>query len=44
MSVQTTSQWAKSLWPGINKWYGDAYNEYPVEWDKIFDKETSSRA
>lgn len=34
----------KALWPGINAWYGEAYNQFPVEWDKIFKKETSRKA
>jgi len=29
---------------GVKAWYGQAYNEYPVEWDKLFEKETSRRA
>ncbi len=40
----TTSSFAKALWPGVNAWYGKAYDEYPVEWDKLFDKFTSNRA
>jgi hypothetical protein len=43
MTVTTTS-FAKSLWPGVNKWYGMEYNEYPVEWDKLFESNTSRRA
>lgn len=44
MSMPITSgSFAKALWPGINAWYGKAYNEYPVEWDKLFDKYTSRR-
>lgn len=39
----TTGSFAKALWPGINAWYGKAYDEYPVEWDKLFDKNTSRR-
>jgi hypothetical protein len=39
-----TNSFAKALWPGVNAWYGKAYNEYPVEWDKLFDKNTSRRA
>lgn len=39
-----TGNFTKALWPGINKWYGKAYSEYPVEWEKLFDKNTSSRA
>lgn len=44
MSVITTTSFAKALWPGVNKWYGDKYSEFPVEWDKLFDKYTSKRA
>ena len=29
---------------GVNAWYGDAYNQYPVEWDKLFEKQTSRKA
>lgn len=39
----TTGSFAKALWPGVNAWYGKAYDEYPVEWDKLFDKYTSRR-
>jgi hypothetical protein len=44
MSVITSSSFAKALWPGINAWYGKAYNEYDVEWTKLFDKNTSRKA
>jgi len=44
MSVINTSSFAKALWPGVNKWWGDAYNQYPVEWDKLFEKSTSRKA
>lgn len=39
----TTGSFSKALWPGVNAWYGEAYEEYPVEFDKLFDKETSRR-
>ena len=26
--VITTSSFAKSLWPGVNTWFGQAYAEY----------------
>jgi hypothetical protein len=42
--IITTASFAKSLWPGVNTWYGQAYAEYPVEWDKLFEKNTSRRA
>ena len=44
MAVITTSSFAKALWPGVNKWYGDAYNEFSPQWDKLFEKHTSRRA
>jgi hypothetical protein len=44
MSIITSGSFAKALWPGVNAWYGKEYDEYPVEWDKLFDKNTSSRA
>jgi len=39
-----TSSFAKALWPGVYAWYGKEYTEYPVQWDKLFDKSTSTRA
>jgi hypothetical protein len=44
MAVITTANFTKALWPGVNAWYGKAYNEFPVEWDKLFDKNKSKRA
>lgn len=35
---------AKALWPGINKWYGEVYNEWPEEYVDLFDVQTSSKA
>lgn len=42
--VITSSSFAKLLWPGLNSIYGKAYSDYPVEWDKLFEKNTSDRA
>lgn len=42
MTITTTS-FAKALWPGVNKWYGDVYKEFPVEWTHLFEKYTSKR-
>lgn len=42
--IITSSSFAKLLWPGLNSIYGKAYNEYPVEWDKLFEKNSSDRA
>lgn len=38
-----TSSFAKALWPGINAWYGKAYDEYPVEYTKLFDTYSSRK-
>lgn len=44
MAIINSGSFAKALWPGVNAWYGKAYDEYPQEWDKLVDAETSSRA
>jgi hypothetical protein len=45
MSVITSSSFAKALWPGVNAWYGNAYKDYPTEWESLgFEKNTSSKA
>lgn len=43
MSVINSSSFAKALWPGINAWYGKAYDEYPVEWKTLFDEYKSRK-
>ena len=40
----TQSSFSKAIWPGVNIWYGKEYSDYAVEWDKLFEKNTSSRA
>ena len=42
--IITSSSFAKLLWPGLNSIYGKEYNDYAVEWDKLFEKNTSDRA
>lgn len=45
MGVITSGSFAKALWPGVNAWYGKAYNDYQTEWDKLgFDKNSSKKA
>jgi len=44
MSVINSSSFAKALWPGVNAWYGKAYDEYPVEHTKLFETFKSSKA
>lgn len=36
-----TGALSKALRPGVNTWFGLAYNELPEEWSQIFDKEVS---
>ena len=44
MGVMTTAQFAKLMWPGLNKTYGLSYNEYSPEYVKLFDVSGSSKA
>jgi hypothetical protein len=44
MGIITSSSFAKLLWPGLNSIYGKSYNDYPVEWEKLFEKNMSSKA
>ncbi len=43
MSIINSSSFAKALWPGVNAWYGKSYNEYEVEFTKLFDKYSSTK-
>ena len=43
MSVINSGSFAKALWPGINAWYGKAYDQYDVEYTGLFDKFSSSK-
>ena len=40
----TTGSFAKALWPGVNAWYGQAYDEHSVEYTDLFDIEKSRKA
>ena len=42
--VINTGSFSKALWPGINAWYGKAYDEWPVEHTSLFDQYTSRKA
>lgn len=44
MSVINSGSFAKALWPGVNAWFGKEYAEYSVEYDKLFEKFTSTKA
>lgn len=43
MSILTTGNFAKLLWPGIKKIYGDKYGEHRVEFTEIFKRESSDK-
>ena len=40
----TSGSFAKDLYPGVRKWWGQAYDSYEIEYDKLFETETTSRA
>lgn len=42
-TVISTGSLAKALWPGVNAWFGLAYNEYPLEYPEIFEANTSEK-
>jgi len=44
MGVINTGSVAKSLWPGVSTFYGEAYKEWPIEFKDLFDEEASTRA
>lgn len=41
--VITTASHPKALWPGIKQWWGQVYDEHPIEYTDLFDTETSSQ-
>lgn len=40
----TTAQYAEALEPGIRRWYGVSYNQYPEIYSKIFNVRNSRKA
>lgn len=38
-----TGLFGKALWPGINKWYGKAYDEWSVEYTSLFTTRSSRK-
>ncbi len=40
----TSGNFAKALWPGVNSWYGEAYNEHNEQCKKLFDTYSSRKA
>lgn len=44
MAVITRSAHPEALWPGIKAWFGKQYNQYPSEYEKVFEKDTSDKS
>ena len=44
MAVITTGSFTKALWPGVNSWYGKAYDEHKVEYTDLFETHKSRKA
>lgn len=40
----STANIAKSLWPGVNAWWGRFYTEHPVEYTDLFEVQSSDKA
>jgi len=38
-----TGAFSEDLWPGILKWFGDAYEDYPKIWDKLVETYSSDK-
>lgn len=44
MGPINTGNFAKALWPGVNKWFDEARSQFESEYDKIFEVRKSRRA
>lgn len=44
MGVMNTGSFAKALYPGVKKWFGDEYARTPMQYTEIFDVQNSTRA
>jgi len=42
--IISTGSFPKALWPGVKKWYGQAYNDYPVEYTELFETLSSDKS
>lgn len=41
--TMSTGSHPKDLWPGVKKFFGDTYDEHPVEYTQCFDMQTSDK-
>lgn len=39
-----TGAFSEDLWPGIQKWFGDSYEEWPLIWEKLVETYPSDKA
>ncbi|MCD6162611.1 MAG: hypothetical protein J7K40_09395 [candidate division Zixibacteria bacterium] len=44
MSIITTSNHPKALWPGVAAWWGRTYDEHKTEYTDLFDIESSNQS
>ena len=44
MSVIVTGNFAKALWPGVNKWFDESKNQHKKEYTELFEVRSSRRA
>ena len=44
MAIITSSSFAKALFPGVSKWWGQAYDEWQPQYPHLFDEQSSRRA
>lgn len=44
MGILTTANFAKALWPGVNKWFDEAKSVHKTEYTELFETRKSRRA
>lgn len=44
MAIINSGSFAKALYPGVSKWWGQAYDEWDVEYSDLFEASSSRRA
>ena len=44
MANISSGSFSKALWPGIQSWYGEAYDEWPVQHTDLFEQHSSRKA
>jgi hypothetical protein len=43
MAVVTSGNWQKSLWPGVDHWFNEAYDEWETEYTNLFSTKSSGK-